>query len=398
MSAPRPVSLPPALAAILETLEAHGARAHVVGRGALALWRNQPSPGYAVLTTASSEALLPLFPTAVAGVGARHWRLTTPVGPVDLRPTPPERSLAAQLAEQDFRCHAIALDARGQLEDPWQGVADATAGCLASPEDPAVSLTRDPLRALRAVRLVATEGWALAPDLEAALPDAVGALSKAPAAPLRAELGALLQGEHVAAGLSLLRRAGIEGALAPGVRDDAAAVVAALPPDPTLRLAAWLRGTRVVRILRRLRVARERVVAIERLLQLHPIDALAPPDAEGRWRRLWRRSGELVPGLLALREAELAAEGRADRPDFRAIRDVLDRVANEPEEAPILALDGRAVMDLLGCGPGPEVGDAMRRLRAVVAADPTKNDPETLRRLLLDERDTERTNGRNPDE
>jgi tRNA nucleotidyltransferase (CCA-adding enzyme) len=48
-----------------------------------------------------------------------------------------------------------------------------------------------------------------------------------------------------------------------------------------------------------------------------------------------------------------------------------------------LALDGRAVMEILGCGPGPEVGRALRHLAKAVEADPTCNTAGSLRARLL---------------
>jgi hypothetical protein len=47
-----------------------------------------------------------------------------------------------------------------------------------------------------------------------------------------------------------------------------------------------------------------------------------------------------------------------------------------------LALGGREVMELLGCGPGPMVGRALRYLTDRVVEDPSRNTPEALRALL----------------
>jgi len=51
-----------------------------------------------------------------------------------------------------------------------------------------------------------------------------------------------------------------------------------------------------------------------------------------------------------------------------------------------LALDGRAVMEILGCPPGPEVGRALRALTERVLEDPTLNTAERLRETLLEGR------------
>jgi tRNA nucleotidyltransferase/poly(A) polymerase len=240
---------------------------------------------------------------------------------------------------------------------------------------------------LRAARLVATRGLVPAASLVAALREAREQITSVAEARVRGELHALLLGPHADRGLALLRETGIEALLAEGVAADAAAVVAALPADLELRLAAWLRGTRAVRILRRLREPRPRVVAVERLLHLHPIDAIAQPEHDASFRRLVRRSQPVLPGLLALRDAEIAArgEGPPARERLAVLRRAIDRArAPGAEGGEVeLALDGRAVMEILACGPGPEVGRALRQLAKAVATDPTCNTAEALRERLL---------------
>ena len=49
---------------------------------------------------------------------------------------------------------------------------------------------------------------------------------------------------------------------------------------------------------------------------------------------------------------------------------------------PRLALDGRAVMEILGIGPGPQVGRALRYLTERVREDPRHNTEAALRALL----------------
>ena len=377
MSGPERVRLPSALDRALECLETAGRRAHLVGRSAAELWSGEQPLEFEIATDAAADELLALFPNAVP-VTAVALLLPTAAGPVDVLTGPRGAPITGHLERRDFTRNALAIDRRGAVLDPHGARADLRARRLRCVGDAAARLAEDPVRALRATRLVATLNLRCDPALERALPGAAPALGRRPAIALRTELCALLLGGHARRGLELLRRGGIEAELAPGARADAAAVVGALPRDLDLRLAGWLRGTRAVRCLRRLRLPRERVVAVERLLQLHPVP-LDPTSIP----RLLRRSPELVDALFSLRRAELIATEDDDaRSALEELRAQLERARTERRRDRALAIDGRAVMETLGCGPGPEVGRALAWLRKAVLADPDCNTPERLRALL----------------
>lgn len=384
MSRSAPIELPRAVSEPLERLAAGGHEAHLFGRCVAACLDGEATRDFALATSARTPDLLALFPNAVPldGRGARLL-LPTAAGEMDLVPHAHGGGVHAELEHCAFTIHALALDASGRLLDPHDGRADAAAGRLRCVGTPSRRLAEDPLRALRAARLVATQGLDADPELEAALPDARDGLAAQPPHRLRAELHALLCGPRVARGLGLLRRSGLEARLAPEVADDAAAVVAELPPELELRLAGWLRATRAVRILRRLREPRPRIVAVERLLDLHPIDARVRTTHDRRRSRLFRRIEHSWPGLIALRAAEIRARGEGGEAQ-RAL--ALAREALEHAAAPTggsLALDGRAVMEILDCPPGPAIGRALRQLEKTVEADPSLNTPEALRDRLL---------------
>jgi len=242
------------------------------------------------------------------------------------------------------------------------------------------------VRALRALRLVSHHGFEPDAELLAALPEQAAALRRIGGRRVRIEIEALLLGTHVEQALALLRSSGIESALAAGVRDDAARVVARLPPDLELRFAAWLRGARVRAALRDLRCPRDRSLRIERLLQLHPVDVGSASTREARARRLLRRDARQRERLLTLREAEVEvlddAEARRSLERFARILRAMDRALHVAEQRARLCIGGREVMDALGCGPGATVGAALRFLSEQVGEDPTLNEPTTLRRLL----------------
>jgi tRNA nucleotidyltransferase (CCA-adding enzyme) len=386
-----PELVPAAVRAVLERLRAGGHAAHLVGGCVRDLVRARAAQDWDVATDAAPERVLELFPRAVP-TGLHHGTVMVPTasGPVDVTRYRAGPRLLDDLAHRDFTVNALAWDpADGKLLDPFAGLEDLGRGCLRCVGDPVQRLAEDPLRALRAARFLAQLPLEPDPALERALPAAAAALDGVAPERLRAELAALLVAPRAGRALELLRRSGIEARLAPGCAPDAPAVVDALPPDLELRLAGWLRRARAAALLARLRFSRRGAERVERLLRLHPIEERADPAREATVRRLLSRAGEEdTERLLALREAELAATpdpAAAER--VRALRRALERVRASGRLAlgrRDLALDGAAVMETIGRGPGPHVGRALRALTERVLEDPGCNTAERLREILRD--------------
>jgi tRNA nucleotidyltransferase/poly(A) polymerase len=377
--------LPPPVAALLETLERSGERAYALGVCARELARGAAPESFEIGTSAGFAALLARFPRG-AVTGADRLTLASPCGPLDLHPFR-GADLEGELARRDFSIHALALGRDGRWSDPFGGLADLAAGVLRAPGDAAARFAEDPLRALRAARLAAELGFELAPESEAAAAGAVAQLLAQRPARLRSELDRLLLAPEVERGLGWLRRLGIEALLAPEVAPDAHRIVARLPRDLELRLAAWLRGAHAVSTLRALRYPRARALRVERLLQLHPIEAGPAQAREQRVRRLARRSERDLLGLVALREAEIAVRGEGEAAARRLVpvRAALARAQQAERVAHVraaLAVDGADVMARLGAGPGSHVGRALRHLAECVAQDAARNRRETLLALL----------------
>jgi tRNA nucleotidyltransferase/poly(A) polymerase len=386
MSGAPSLQLPPSLHETLLTLTTSGYDAHVVGPCVRLLRAGESVRDFEVATTANLGDLLGLFPRAVV-IDASGLRamLPTRAGPIDLV-SHRFGDIEDELAHRDFTLNAVAITPDGAILDPFAGVEDGSRGRLRAVGDADASLAEDPLRALRAVRFVATRGLEIDPELETAVRGVAARLTEIAPIRIREELSLLLLAPKPGAGLALLRSSGLEAEFARNVAADAAALVDRLPADLCLRLAGWLRGTRAIHVLRRLRFPRPQVQRVERLLQLHPVDEFARPSQDLRVRRLARRAAEILPGLLTLREAEIEVrdEGDAARERLAKLRAVIERVqrSDDARSGPTLALDGQAIMAALDCGPGPLVGLAVRYLNESVAADPGCNEPERLRELL----------------
>jgi len=184
-----------------------------------------------------------------------------------------------------------------------------------------------------------------------------------------------------------------------------------VPPEPVLRLAALLHDIakpRVLKmegerrrfigheaagakmaaeILRRLRFANEEIRKVTHLILHHRID-YSPAWGDGAVRRFMRRVGlEFMEPLFALRKADLEARGTKGRDGLELLEELQGRILREKHCLPAadtsdLAVDGRAVMKLLGIGPGPRVGRILRYLLERVTEDPRLNNERDLTFLI----------------
>jgi tRNA nucleotidyltransferase (CCA-adding enzyme) len=391
-------NVPPAVLGLVRALADAGHEAVLVGGCVRDLLRGVRVADFDLATAATPEQVLALFPRAIP-IGLAHGTVMvpTPAGPVDVTSYRAGPSLRDDLAHRDFTLNALAWSPeKGELIDPFGGRVDLAQACLRAVGSARERLAEDPLRRLRAARLVAQLDVRVDSELEQALQaDAHAALAGVARERVRRELALLLLAPHAGAGLALLRRTQLEAVLAPGAAPDAAEVVPALPLDLELRLAGWLRGARAAAVLRSHRYSRRVIARVEHLLRLHPIEAGAHASQDASVRRLLRRAGEQTfDALVALRHAELVRGEAARRSDAAAasarLRELEQAVARVRHAGALalhrfdLAIRGDEVMRLIGGGPGPHVGRALRFLTECVIEDPACNTPAALRARLAD--------------
>ncbi len=393
----RDLSLPAAVQQTLETLASDGHQAALVGPCVRALLGGSRVGDFQVASSAPAERVLTLFPHAVP-IAPRYAAVMVPTraGPVDVTRFRGGERLEDDLALRDFTIDAIAYDPMAEggprLVDPQGGLRDLDADRLRTVGSARTRLEEDPLRALRAARLVAELTVKPGAELEDAMAGVRPALGSLSAQRMRQEISLLLLAPRAGAGLELLRRTGIEAIVAPGVLADAASLVDQLPADLPLRLTGWLRGTRAVKILVRFRFSVPLVRDVECLLALHPLDGHLIPTRDPELRRLIKRAGDTnLDRLFTLREAELESGSVTldEAPEIRGrlslLRGALERIRNAGEEAhrrTRLAIGGREVMEILGVGAGPLVGRALHYLARRVEENSDCNSEDQLRALL----------------
>ncbi|MDQ2650566.1 MAG: CCA tRNA nucleotidyltransferase [Actinomycetota bacterium] len=342
--------------------------------------------------------------------------------------------VTTDLSRRDFTVNAMALRVTGtttetpELIDPYGGVADLAAGLLRTPIAPQESFSDDPLRMLRAARFIAGYGLRPDPALVAAVESMVDRLEIVSAERIRDELSKLLVVDDPSDGLWFLVDTGLADVVLPelprmrveqdpihrhkDVLTHTIAVVAKTRPSLIVRMAALLHdvgkpktrsigakgvsfhhhevvGARMARErLRALRFSNEQVEAITQLVYLHLRFHGYGDDVwtDAAVRRYVRDAGPLLDELNELTRCDCTTRNARKAKMLADRMDALEaRIAELKEQEELDAirpdLDGQAVMDHLGIGPGREVGEALRMLLDARMEEGPLGREEAIRRL-----------------
>ena len=329
--------------------------------------------------------------------------------------------LESDLVRRDFRINAMAVrigpDGDREFCDPMGGMDDLLAGVIDTPGTPADSFGDDPLRMLRAARFVSQLGFRLHPRVHDAMVAMAGELARITPERIRTELDKLVLGTDPLAGIDVMCETGLAEYVLPEVpamkleidehhqhkdvywhsltvlrqaieREDDG-------PDLVLRLAALLHdigkpatkrnepgggvsfhhhevvGAKMTRKrMRALRYPKQTIEDVSRLVYLH---LRFHGYGSGEWtdsavRRYVTDAGDLLPRLHKLVRADSTTRNRRRARALQNRYDDLERRIERIRQAEDLArvrpdLDGNAIMELLGIGPGPDVGKAWKFLK-----------------------------------
>ncbi len=331
-------------------------------------------------------------------------------------------SLDGDLRRRDFTVNAMALRVPGPtLVDPTGGVEDLLARVLRTPIDPEVSFGDDPLRMLRAARFASQLEFDVAPSTEAALRALAPTLGIVSAERIQAELSRLLATEDPVRGIRVLVETELAEQFLPEIpalrlevdehhhhkdvyehsltvlRQTIELEHARHPgqaPDVPLRLAALLhdigkpatrklesggrvsfhhhdvKGARMARRrLQALRFDSATTASVCALIELH---LRFFGYAEGAWtdsavRRYVRDAGDELDRLHILTRADVTTRNKRKAARLgQAYDDIERRIAELSEQEELAAirpeLDGNRIQEVLGIGPGRDVGEAYRFL------------------------------------
>jgi poly(A) polymerase len=330
-------------------------------------------------------------------------------------------SLAGDLARRDFTVNAMALALpSGEFVDPYGGLEDLASRMLRTPLTPEQSFGDDPLRMLRAARFAAQLDFDTDPAVVEAMARMADRIEIVSAERVRDELVKLVLAPQPRRGLRLLVSTGLAEQVIPElpalrlerdehhrhkdvyehsltVLDRAIELESRLPsggPDLVVRLAALLHdigkprtrrflpdgsvtfhhhdmvGAAMARKrLRALRFSNDQVEAVTRLVELH---LRFHGYGSGEWtdaavRRYVRDAGAELERLHVLTRADCTTRNRRKAELLsRTYDDLEERIARLSEQEELAALrpdlSGTQIMEILGIGPGPLVGEAYRHL------------------------------------
>jgi poly(A) polymerase len=321
-------------------------------------------------------------------------------------------ALADEAAAMDFTVDALFQDiVSGSILDPGgTALADIRSGVIRTPRSAEASLSADPERLIRAIRLAAELGFVIDKEAAAYVSTHAHDVLRAGMGRVGDELVKLVRGPDPVRGIGLMEETGLLAVLLPEVAalrgldqgtihhakdayEHTLDVIGSVRAELVVRLAALLHdigkpATRTasdtgvhfygheevgaVMAAKRLRALRMPVRIRRRVCQLvryHMSLAPKPTPRQVRRLRLRLEDDDLLLSLAHLRRADRLVHRS---PDGTGIPDRIAAIlaAAGPRQVPPSPLTGEEVMAAFGLGPGPEVGRLLRAAAELHAADP----------------------------
>jgi poly(A) polymerase len=146
------------------------------------------------------------------------------------------------LKRRDFSINSMAMNAHGEIIDPYDGLGDLQRGVLRVVGDPYETLAEDPLRILRIARFVSRLGFSVDATLKQAATDRADCILDISRERWLQEMSKMLKGSHIAQAMNFLFEVRILGIILPEV----AAMVGFHESSPVHHKDIWDHTLRVV--------------------------------------------------------------------------------------------------------------------------------------------------------
>ena len=349
---------------------------------------------------------------------------------------------------RDFTINAMAIclnAARfGQLVDPFNGIADLEDGIIATPLDPEVTFSDDPLRMMRCIRFATQLNFQIEEATFAGLQRMADRIKIVSGERIAVELNKIMLSPHPSIGFEYLQRSGLLQIILPEVsaldvvekRDGRAhknnfyhslevlenvcnhtSHLSPLTSQLWLRWAALLHdvgktkskrwepgvgwtfhnhniiGAKMVpQIFRRLKLPMgAEMKQVQLLVDLHmrPQVIADSEVTDSAVRRLLNDAGDYIDDLMVLCEADVTSKNEVKKrmflENFRMVREKLTDLKEKDYKRLLQpVIDGNEIMELFHLPPSREVGVLKQYLKDAVLDNRVENEREPLMQLLLE--------------
>ena len=346
---------------------------------------------------------------------------------------------------RDFTINAMAIclnkERFGELVDPFNGLADLEDGIIATPLEPDITFSDDPLRMMRCIRFATQLNFQIEEETFVALERMAERITIVSGERIKDELNKILLSPVPSKGFVDLQRCGLLNIILPEL--SALDIVeqkngrahknnfyhtlevldnVASHQDPASENKLWLRwaalmhdigktrskrwdpaigwtfhnhnmiGAKMVpQIFRRLMLPMDmKMKYVQKLVDLHmrPIAIADDEVTDSAVRRLLNDAGEDIEDLMVLCEADITSKNEVRKKlfleNFRMVREKLADL-KEKDYVRLLqpVIDGNEIMEMFHLKPSREVGMLKQYLKDAVLDNKVENEREPLMALLM---------------
>ena len=349
---------------------------------------------------------------------------------------------------RDFTINAMAICLNkkrfGELVDPFNGIADLADGIIATPLDPEVTFSDDPLRMMRCIRFATQLNFEIEDETFDALSRMADRIRIVSGERIEVELNKIMMAPHPSIGFEYLQRSGLLQIILPEVaaldivekRDGRAhknnfyhtlEVLENVVPTPNpsqrewgglwLRWAALLHdigktrskrwepgigwtfhnhniiGAKMVpNIFRRLKLPMgAEMKYVQKMVDLHMRPQVIADEevTDSAVRRLLNDAGDDIDDLMVLCEADITSKNEVKKKmfleNFRMVREKLADLKEKDYKRLLQpVIDGNEIMEMFHLKPSREVGVLKQYLKDAVLDNRVENEREPLMQLLLE--------------
>ena len=342
---------------------------------------------------------------------------------------------------RDFTINAMAIclnkDRFGELVDPFNGLADLEDGIIATPLEPGITFSDDPLRMMRCVRFATQLNFTIEDETFDALQRMADRIKIVSGERIKDELNKIILSALPSRGFVDLQRCGLLNIILPELSAldiveqkngrahknnfyhtlEVLDNVSKRSDDLWLRWAAIMHdigktkskrwdpaigwtfhnhnmiGAKMVpQIFRRLMLPMDmKMKFVQKLVDLHmrPIAIADDEVTDSAVRRLLNDAGEDIEELMILCEADITSKNEVRKKifleNFRMVREKLADL-KEKDYVRLLqpVIDGNEIMEMFHLQPSREVGVLKQYLKDAVLDNKVENEREPLMALLME--------------